>query len=111
MTDEIEKDEELKRGARNSRRDQSALQTAHDELVKAGAMCNPPKSISEDGLVYFGEEVKAVKMDNGNVKLAGYLVRFGDAAKTDLTGDYFTKNTDLGNAEISDGWFNHRMPV
>jgi HK97 family phage major capsid protein len=101
----------VKRGARNSRTDMQRLQQIHDYSVENGAVCAPPKSISEDGLVYFGEEVKAVKLDNGDVKLAGYLVRFGDAAKTDLTGDYFTPNTDFGNANISDGWFNHRMPV
>jgi HK97 family phage major capsid protein len=59
----------------------------------------------------FGDAIFATKMDDGNVKLAGYLVRFGDASKTDLTGDYFTKNTDFGQVEKSASWFNHRMPV
>lgn len=31
----------------------------------------------------------------GNNRFGGYLVRFGDATKPDLTGDYFTKNTDF----------------
>lgn len=43
-------------------------------------------------LVAFGNEVKA--LDGG--KVAGYLVTFGGL---DLTGDYFTKETDFGEAE------------
>lgn len=62
-------------------------------------------------VVAFGNEVKAVKMDDGNVKLTGYLVRFSDETKTDLTGDFFAKDTDYGSAEKSEGWFNHRLPV
>ena len=69
------------------------------------------KSITPDTLVSFGGEVKATRLPDGGVKLGGYLVRFGDATKTDLTGDFFTKNTDFGDAIESDGWFNHRMPV
>lgn len=70
-----------------------------------------PEMESKSGMVSFGDTVKAVKMDDGNVKLAGYLVRFGDATKTDLTHDYFTAQTDYGEIEKSDGYFNHRMPV
>jgi len=65
----------------------------------------------KSGFVNFGESVKATKLDDGNVKLAGYLIRYGDETKTDVTGDYFTKNTDFGKAVESEGWFNHRMPV
>lgn len=103
--------DETKRGARNSKRDQERLQQMHDFAVENGALCEMPKSVGEDGFVNFGDEVKAVKMDDGSVKLAGYLIRFGDATKTDLTGDYFTKDTDFGDAAVSDGWFNHRVPV
>ena len=70
-----------------------------------------PEMESKSGMISFGDTVKAVKMDDGNVKLAGYLVRFGDATKTDLTHDYFTAQTDYGEIEKSDGYFNHRMPV
>ncbi len=101
----------VKVGARHSGKDQRAIQDAHDALVNVGATCAAPKSVGEDGFVAFGDEVKAVKLDNGDVKLSGYLIRFGDSTKTDLTGDYFTKNTDFGEAVLSDGWFNHRMPV
>ena len=64
-----------------------------------------------DELVSFGGEVKAVKLDDGSVKLAGYLVRFGDETKTDLTGDFFAPDTDYGDAVESDVYFNHRLPV
>jgi HK97 family phage major capsid protein len=64
-----------------------------------------------DILVAFGDSVKATQLENGDVKLGGYLVRFSTADDPDLTGDYFTKNTDFGNSDKSDGWFNHRLPV
>lgn len=82
-----------------------------DQWVQMEEAWQPVKSFSKNKLVAFGDEVKATTLDNGDVKLAGYLVRFGDPTKTDLTGDYFTKNTDFGEAMKSDGWFNHRMPV
>lgn len=69
------------------------------------------EEINNDTFVSFGDEVKATELEDGSVRLAGYLIRFGDETKTDLTGDYFTKNTDFGNATESAGWFNHRMPV
>jgi len=87
------------------------MQDLHDIATRQGAVCAPPKSIGEDAIVHFGDNVKATTLENGDIKLTGYLVRFGDETKTDLTGDYFTKNTDFGTAEKSDGWFNHRMPV
>lgn len=62
-------------------------------------------------LIAIGDEVKATKLDNGDVRLGGYLIRFADDSTPDLTGDYFTKNTDFGEANQSLGWFNHRMPV
>lgn len=64
-----------------------------------------------EDVIYFGDAVKAVKQEDETVKLGGYLVRFGDPSNPDLTGDYFTKNTDFGNAETSLSWFNHRYPV
>lgn len=42
-----EKGPELKAGARNSNKDQSALQTAHDALVEAGAMCSTGKAVAD----------------------------------------------------------------
>lgn len=64
----------------------------------------------EDDVIYFGDEVKAVK-EGETVKVGGYLIRFGDPSQPDLTGDYFTKSTDFGLAETSLTWFNHRQPV
>jgi len=52
-------------------------------------------------MVYFGDAVKAL----GEGKVGGYLVRWGGDGDVDLTGDYFTKETDLG---ISEG---DRLPV
>lgn len=46
--------------------------------------------------VYFGEAVKALD-EKG--KVGGYLVRYTTEADPDLTGDYFTKDTDFGEAE------------
>jgi phage head maturation protease len=42
--------------------------------------------------VAFGDEIKA----DSSGKVTGYLVRFGSADSTDLTGDFFTKDTDFG---------------
>jgi len=52
-----------------------------------------------DGLVAFGGEVK----DLGGGKVGGYLVMFGSPTQTDLTGDYFTKDTDFGVEWETDG--------
>jgi HK97 family phage major capsid protein len=64
-----------------------------------------------DEFIYFGDSVKATELDNGDVKLGGYLIRFGNPNQPDLTGDYFTPDTDFGDAVKSDGWLNHRMPI
>lgn len=42
-------------------------------------------------LLAFGGEIKAL----GDGKLGGYLVRFTDATRPDLTGDFFTPQTDF----------------
>lgn len=102
---------ETKIGATISKATRAKVQAAHDALTQVGAMCSGPKSIVEDGLVSFGDEIKATDLGDGNVKLAGYLVRFGNPKDTDVTGDFFTRNTDFGKSEFSDGWFNHCLPV
>jgi len=48
--------------------------------------------MEKDTLVYFGDAVKAL----GSGKVGGYLVRWGQPGDVDLTGDYFTPDTDLG---------------
>jgi HK97 family phage major capsid protein len=65
----------------------------------------------DEELIYYGDAIKATQLDGGGVKLGGYLVRFGSPSETDLTGDYFTKDTDFGDAKQADTWFNHRQPV
>lgn len=62
-------------------------------------------------LVYIGDTVKATTLEDGKVKLAGYLIRYGDETKTDLLGDFFAPDTDYGDLKESSVYFNHRMPV
>ncbi len=81
------------------------------ENEQAVAVCMSQWSEKKSVIVAPFNAVKAVKMEDGNVKLSGYLVRFGDETKTDLTGDFFSKDTDYGSTNKSDSWFNHRMPV
>lgn len=106
-------EDELKVGARNSKKDQERLQMMHDFSVENGAMCQVEegKHVEVEEVIAFGDTIKAVKLDDGSVKFGGYLVRFGDEDNTDLTGDYFTKNTDFGDMQESDVYFNHRLPV
>lgn len=49
-----------------------------------------------DAFLYFGDTLKALD-DNGRV--GGYSVRFTDATRRDLTGEYFTSKTYLGAHE------------
>lgn len=65
----------------------------------------------DESLIRMGDAVKATKLDDGNVKLAGYLVRFGNPEKLDLDGDYFAEDTDYGNVDSSLSWLNHRYPI
>ena len=48
-----------------------------------------------DTLVMFGGAVKAL----GDGRVGGYLISFSDAASPDLTGEYFTKDTDYDLAD------------
>ena len=50
--------------------------------------------------IFVGEAVKSLD-DNG--KVGGYLVRFSTQTDPDLTGDFFTKDTDFGES--------NRLPV
>src|SRR3990172_10961846 len=74
----------------------------------AVAMCNSMwegKSLNEETLVYFGEAVKAL----GDGKIGGYLVRFTTDKDPDLKGEFFTKDTDFGDAEIGTVYYQHGM--
>lgn len=98
-------DDETKIGARNSRRDQARIQDAHDLLVENGAVCAGGKSVDMDNLISFGGEIKAL----GDGKLGGYLVRFSTSSDTDLTGDYFTKDTALTIPDKLPVYYQHGM--
>lgn len=95
------------------------IQAAHDTLSELGAACKKGKSIEaedvpmdiEKSVITYGGAVKATALDNGAVKFYGPLVTFSDENTPDLTGDFFTKDTDFGDAETSDVWFNHRFPI
>ncbi len=109
----IEAPEEVKFGARHTGKEVQAFQTVHDIMVENGALCqkNNGKSEPVEEVIAFGNQIKAVKLEDGSVKFTGYLISFGDQKNTDLTGDFFTKDTDFGDATESDVYFNHRMPV
>lgn len=112
--------EAVKVGARHSHKDQEALQSIHDGAVALGALC-PQKAevtytpivgkaiepIDPETLVSFGTEIKM--LDNGH--LGGYLVRFTDETTPDITGDFFTKQTDFGSALNAPVYFNHCQPI
>ena len=54
-------------------------------------------------MVNIGGEVKAL----GNGKIGGYLIRFGDWKNPDLHGEYFSKETDFGDAETTPVYYGH----
>jgi HK97 family phage major capsid protein len=77
---------------------------------QAVAMCSgmfeqAHKALEPDSLVYFGEAVKAL----GDGRVGGYLVRFSTADDPDLTGEYFTKDTDFGEHETAPVYFEHGL--
>lgn len=63
-----------------------------------------------ESLVYFGDSLKAID-DNG--KIGGYLVRFSDGSKKDLSGEYFDSRTFLGQRDGDgvDTFFHHGQPI
>ena len=60
-----------------------------------------------DNVIFYGSAIK----DLGDGRIGGYLVLFGDEKNTDLERDYFTKDTDFGDAIKTPIWFNHRQPL
>ena len=61
--------------------------------------------MEDEELIYSGGEVKAL----GGGRVGGYLVRFSTPQDPDITGDFFTKDTDFGPATKSAAWFHHRQ--
>jgi HK97 family phage major capsid protein len=78
-----------------------------DEELEVETNVEPEvEEVPEDkviGVINTGSRVKAL----GNGKVGGYLVRFGSEKETDLGGDYFTIDTDFGDAETSDVYYQH----
>lgn len=104
----------LKVGSRNSGIDMHRIQTMHDMSVELGAKCDEmeeeEKSIDlENTLVISGSSVKSL----GDNKFGGYLVTFSDYKNTDLSGEYFDKNTDfdLEFPGRSSSYYNHGLDV
>ena len=98
----------IKLGNRHNRRDQRALQDIHDAAITLGANCPPeittiPIETEVMSLWFGGDAVKAL----GNGKVGGYLVRFGSPDQVDLTGEYFTKDTDFGEHIQAPVYYNH----
>lgn len=61
--------------------------------------------VDTDTLIAWGGEVKAL----GDGKVGGYLVRFSSEDDPDLEGEYFTKDTDYGEAESAPVHYQHGM--
>ena len=61
--------------------------------------------------ISYGGAIKATKMEDGSVKFYGPVITFSDSLSPDLEGDFFTKETDYGDSDKADVYFNHRMPI
>lgn len=61
--------------------------------------------LNDETLVVFGGAVKAL----GNGKVGGYLVRFTTHRDPDLEGEFFTKETDFGDADGAPVYYQHGM--
>ncbi len=75
-------------------------------LYKQEKMPYPGEGKADNTFVYAGDAVKA--LPNGHV--GGYLVRFSTENDPDLSGEFFTKNTDFGvqSGAKTHVWFHHR---
>lgn len=67
----------------------------------------PGSSKSDDFVVTLGGEVKA--LEGG--KVVGYLITFSDQNSPDLSGDFFTKDTDFGPHKTSATLYNHGLDI
>lgn len=63
------------------------------------------ENIDTETLIAWGGAVKAL----GDGKVGGYLVRFTSEDEPDLEGEYFTKDTDFGDAENAPVHYQHGM--
>jgi hypothetical protein len=63
------------------------------------------ENIDTETLIAYGGEVKAL----GDGKIGGYLVRFTTEDEPDLEGEYFTADTDFGDADSAPVHYQHGM--
>lgn len=114
--------EYLKIGAAISRQNHATIQAAHDALAKVDPSVCPnmqqPEQDTEDAampademMCYQGGPIKAIATEGDGLKVGGYLVRFSTSNDPDLTGDFFTKETDfdIDLPGKSTAYFNHGM--
>jgi hypothetical protein len=64
-----------------------------------------PKNENTETLIAWGGAVKAL----GDGKVGGYLVRFSTEDDPDLEGEYFTRDTDFGDANKAPVHYQHGM--
>ena len=109
-------EDETKSGNRNNLSDRERvrkIRSLSKQIIDTSIEIEPndsddePMPVIEKTMVFFGGDVKAL----GDGKIGGYLVRYGDPKNTDLTGDFFSAETDLG---VEDGstlpvYYNHGM--
>ena len=63
------------------------------------------ENIDAETLIAWGGEVKAL----GDGKIGGYLVRFSTEDDPDLEIEFFTKDTDYGDADSAPVYYQHGM--
>lgn len=100
--DEEREEEEIKVGARNSRRDASRLQQIHDYAVENGAVCVPTKNA-----------LKAVSETEDELRVKNYIVLFGGRDLEGIAsprknpdgsmGEYFDQAVDLESTYTKTG--------
>lgn len=86
------------------------------EAQVAALYANEPgagKALAADGLVSFGETVKAMGVEDGKMKVAAYGIRFGSEEERDVQGEWFAPDTDYGplkgNGVVT--MFHHGIPI
>lgn len=119
-TEGTNNEDEVKVGARHSAKDQEMVQNMHDYAVSLGAICDAAKEGKAHSADHSADHpTEPVMVFGGDVKAAedghftGYLIRFTDETSPDLTGDFFTAETDFGSFEgkTVSVYFNHRLPL
>ena len=109
-------EDDIKSGNRNNKEDRDRvrkIRSLSKQIMDTSIEIEPndtddePMPVIEKAMVFFGEPIKAL----GDGKIGGYLVRFGDPKNTDLEGDFFSPESDLG---VEDGstlpvYYNHGM--